>query len=105
MWPQGFQVLLFLYRAQIPDSSNLKAFADNKINATEKLKFIFGRIVNIMGQRRKCWLLAFSPFPTMFSTHLEKFLAFPLTLSQTTDFRLFQTERVCRRQFSFLYKW
>ena len=24
-----------------------------------------------------------------------------LTLSQTTNFRLFQTERVCRRQFSF----
>ena len=23
----------------------------------------------------------------------------PLTLSQTTNFRLFQTERVCRRQF------
>ena len=24
---------------------------------------------------------------------------FPLTLSQTTDFRLFQSKRVCRRQF------
>ena len=28
-----------------------------------------------------------------------------LTLSQTTDFRLFQTERVCRRQYQFWSKW
>ena len=28
-----------------------------------------------------------------------------LTLSQTTNFRLFQTERVCRRQFEISYKW
>ena len=26
----------------------------------------------------------------------------PLTLSQTTNFRLFQVERVCRRQFNFV---
>ena len=30
---------------------------------------------------------------------------FLLTLSQTTNFKLFQTERVCRRKFSFLSKW
>ena len=28
-----------------------------------------------------------------------------LTLSQTTNFRLFQTERVCRRQFKIRQKW
>ena len=28
-----------------------------------------------------------------------------LTLSQTTNFRLFQTERVCRRQFQIWWKW
>ena len=28
-----------------------------------------------------------------------------LTLSQTMNFRLFQTERVCRRQFQILWKW
>ena len=28
-----------------------------------------------------------------------------LTLSQTTNFRLFQTERVCRRQFQISWKW
>ena len=28
-----------------------------------------------------------------------------LTLSQTTNFRFFQTERVCRRQFQFWWKW
>ena len=34
-------------------------------------------------------------------TYLVIFLAnsFPLTLSQTTNFRLFQTEKLCRRQF------
>ena len=29
--------------------SKLKAFADNKSNVTEKLKFVFGRIENIVG--------------------------------------------------------
>ena len=29
----------------------------------------------------------------------------PLTRSQTTNFRLFQTQRVCRRQFQIRWKW
>ena len=37
-----------------------------KINVTEKLKFVSGRVENIVGNRRKCCLLAFSPFPTIF---------------------------------------
>ena len=75
------------------------------------------------GKRRKCLQPAFSPSPTMFSTLLKKeivilamlnlssanafnlvtseILSFGkgLTLSKTTNFRLFQTERVCRLQF------
>ena len=60
---------LTLYQNEkILDWSKLKAFADNKIkfNATEKLKFLLERVENT-GKRKKCWLPAFSPFPTMFS--------------------------------------
>ena len=33
----------------------------------QKLKFVLGRIENIVGKRRICWLPAFSSLPTMFS--------------------------------------
>ena len=48
-------------------SSKLKAFLDGKINVTEKLKIVLGRVEKHCGKRRKCWSPAFSPFPTMFS--------------------------------------
>ena len=51
----------------ILDQSKLKGFADDKLNVTQKLKFILGRVETIVGKRRKCWLPAFFPFPTMFS--------------------------------------
>ena len=38
---------------------------DNKINVIHKLKFEYGG--KHCGKRRKCWLPAFSPFPTKFS--------------------------------------
>ena len=44
--------------------SNLKAFADNKKDVTEKLKFVFGRVENIVGKGENA---AFSPFLTIFS--------------------------------------
>ena len=60
-----------------------KAFAENKIIVTQKFEFVLGRVENIVGKgenvgnagkskkhcwkKRKCWLPAFSPFPTMFS--------------------------------------
>ena len=44
------------------DWSKLKAFADDKIDMTEKFKFVLKRVENIVGKRRKCWLPAFSPF-------------------------------------------
>ena len=40
------------------DWSKLKADADNKSDVAEKLKFVFGKVENIVP--------AFSPFPTMF---------------------------------------
>ena len=48
---------------------------------------------NIVGKDES--LLPFSLFPTMFNSLFQG----PLTHYQTTNFRLFQTERVCRRQF------
>ena len=30
--------------------SKLKAFADDKINVTEKLRFVLGKVVNIVGK-------------------------------------------------------
>ena len=47
--------------------SKFKALADGKINVTEKLKFVLGRVENTVGKGEKCWLPAFSPFPAMFS--------------------------------------
>ena len=36
---------------------------------------------------------------------LKDFTLYPLTLSQTTNFGLFQTQNVCRRQFQIWWKW
>ena len=52
---------------KILDWSKLKAIADDKVNVTEKLKFVLGRVENIVGKGEKCWLPAFSCFSTMFS--------------------------------------
>ena len=46
----------------------MKDFTENKIIVTQKMSFALGRVENTVGKRRKCWLPAFSPFPTMFST-------------------------------------
>ena len=51
----------------ISDRVKLKVFADNKINVAEMMISRSNRVENIVGKRRKCWLPAFSPFPTMFS--------------------------------------
>ena len=48
------------------DWFKLEAFTDDKINATSK-QILFGMDRKRCGKRRKCWLPAFSPFPTMFS--------------------------------------
>ena len=45
----------------------LKTFADDKSNVTQNVQVVLHRIENIVGKRRKCWLPAFSSFPTLFS--------------------------------------
>ena len=48
------------------DWSKVKSLADDKINVTEKFKFVLGRVENIMGKEEN----ADSPFPIMFSKGL-----------------------------------
>ena len=45
-----------------------KAVADDNINVDQIMMSVFDRIEHC-GKRRKCWLPAFSPLPTMFSKH------------------------------------
>ena len=54
---------------KILDLSKLKAFADHKIHCKcdSKTEICFEKGRKHCGKRRKCWLPAFSPFPTMFS--------------------------------------
>ena len=47
--------------------SKLKAFADNKINVNEKLKFVMGRVENIVGKGENAGNQHFLLFPIMFS--------------------------------------
>ena len=54
-----------LLNDKILDWSKLRA--DNKIKVLKMMIFVFDRVENIVEKRRKCWLLAFSPFSTMFS--------------------------------------
>ena len=45
------------------DLSKLKAFADDKTDVSQKLKFALGRVQNVMGKRRKCCYQHFLLFP------------------------------------------
>ena len=92
-------------KRKIMDSYKFKTIADdNKCNFKAEILFRMGR--KQCGIRRKCWLPTFSPFRTMFSRGFiyRVFRSLDcvvksLTHYQTTNFRLFQTERVCRQQF------
>ena len=57
---------LFTKRQNL-DWSKFKAFVDDKINVTPKIEICFEKGRKHCEKRRKCWLPAFSPFPTMFS--------------------------------------
>ena len=46
------------------DRTKFKAFADDKLYVAKIMICVFDRVEKIAG---KCWLRAFSPFPTMFS--------------------------------------
>ena len=48
---------------KILDWSNLKAFAGDKINVTENLKFVLGRTENIMGKGENAGNQHFLLFP------------------------------------------
>ena len=58
--------------------TKLKAFAASKLNIAKMMVAVLTRLENTVGKWRKCWLPAFSPFPTVFSKD------FFLTLSQTS---------------------
>ena len=51
---------------KILDWSKLKAFADHKINASEKLKFGMGRVENIVGKGENAGHQHFLLFPQCF---------------------------------------
>ena len=60
----------------------------NKCKPTTEI--LVGKSRKHCGKSRKCWLLAFSPFPTVFSTLLEDFPPFSsnLKLSSAKSFSL-----------------
>ena len=45
------------------DRSKLKSLADDRINVTEKLKFVLGRVENIMGKGENAGYQHFLLFP------------------------------------------
>ena len=55
-----------LQNGKILDYSTLKAIADNKINETEKLKFVFERVENIVGKGENAGNQHFLLFPQCF---------------------------------------
>ena len=59
--------LILLPDDKISSLSKLKALADDDFSVAQMVRCFCYRVENIVGKRRKCWLPAFSPFPTMFS--------------------------------------
>ena len=49
------------------DVIKLKAFADDRLNVAGMMISILDRVENTVGKKGKCWLPAFSSFPTAFS--------------------------------------
>ena len=49
------------------DWSKLKAFADDKMNVIEKMKFVLGRVKNNVGKGENAGYQHFLRLPTMFS--------------------------------------
>ena len=111
---------------EILDRSTLKVFADDKLNVTKKkINFVLGRVENIVGKGENAGYQHFLLFPqcfqkASFSGSLKVEIMWErvkdwrrnifskacwnkrkclLTLSRRANFRLLQTERVCRRHF------
>ena len=55
---------------KILDWYKMKPFADDKKKRTKELKLVLKWGRKHCGKKRKCWLPAFSSFPTMFSSLL-----------------------------------
>ena len=90
------------------DFSKLKAFADNKLKVIQIAKFVLDKIENIVGKEENAGYLSIfffsqNVFKRLFlHGHYKSGLCGKeLIISQTTNFRSFQTERVCRRHFKF----
>ena len=65
--PQNHNKMLnSLPNDKILDRSKLKPLADDKINVTEKLKFVLGRVENIVGKGENAGYLHFLLFPQRF---------------------------------------
>ena len=47
--------------------TKFKAFADDKLNIAKMTITLCGGLENTVGKEEKCWLPAFSSFPTVFS--------------------------------------
>ena len=87
--------------------ANVKIFEDKQTDKQTGQK-LYAPDLLMWGalQRRKCWLPAFTTFPILFSkafylrvVKTRDSMVTSLTLSQTRNFRHFQIESVCRRQF------
>ena len=65
------ELLNTLPNNKIVDWSKLKAFADRKIDVTEKLKFVLGRLENIVGKGEIACQEQFVLFLTEFSKELN----------------------------------
>ena len=57
---------------KILDWSKLKAFTDDEINVSEKLKFVFGRVGNIVGKEENAGYYHFLLFPQCFRRLLSQ---------------------------------
>ena len=55
-----------LTQTKILEESKLKEFAHDEINATQELKFVLGRVENIMGKRENDGYQHFLLFPRCF---------------------------------------
>ena len=76
------------------EQSKLNTFADNKINVTKKIEILFENSKKYCGKRRKRWLPAFSPFPTMFS---KSFLRVAISQDCGNELTLYQTKNFWTR--------
>ena len=62
-----YKTLTIYHPPEFKISPNSIVFADYKLNVKHIMRVVFDRIKNIVEKRRKCWLPAYSPFPTKFS--------------------------------------